>query len=371
MTTFTVLIPTFNNCQSLRYSIPSVLNQDFGDFELFVVGDGCPPESKEIIQEFARQDERVVFFDNPKGPRHGEVYRHAAMQQARGKYVCYLSDDDLLLPQHLSVVLRSFQQGFEFVHALPVHVMPDDVEPPDGSIEIPELNGKRIVVLKGSLDLSESVECIRGGHNFLSLSSVSHSLDLYRKLPYGWRTTPEGIFTDLYMWLQFIELPEFKATNTRHATVIHCAKGIRTEWTPQARLEEIAEWSALLGRAELGPLIDNAAFSVCLAWVVELTSREQKLCHQNDQLHVDLRNTQCLVDSLQTLIEETDVAIKAKDASITENNVAIKERDAALEQARHKLDSMYASLTWRAAERLRSYKLLKSVGRTIASYLSR
>lgn len=41
---------------------------------------------------------RFHVLDRPKGTRHGELYRHEALQVAKGKFVCYLSDDDLWFP---------------------------------------------------------------------------------------------------------------------------------------------------------------------------------------------------------------------------------------------------------------------------------
>jgi hypothetical protein len=36
------------------------------------------------------------------------------------------------------------------------------------------------------------------------LTFGAHTLAAYRRLPHGWRTTPPGIATDLYMWQQFL-----------------------------------------------------------------------------------------------------------------------------------------------------------------------
>ena len=71
----TVLIPTFDHGPMLRYSIPSALEQTIRNIEVFVVGDGVPDVTREIVGQFVRKDERVRFFDNPKGP-HREFWQH-------------------------------------------------------------------------------------------------------------------------------------------------------------------------------------------------------------------------------------------------------------------------------------------------------
>ena len=51
-------------------------------------------DTRAALEPFA-DDERVRFLDFPKGARHGELNRHEALREARGRIVCYLSDDDL------------------------------------------------------------------------------------------------------------------------------------------------------------------------------------------------------------------------------------------------------------------------------------
>ena len=91
--------PTQNHGPTLRASIASALRQT-SPVEIFVIGDGVPDETRQILHEITNFDMRVLFFDHPKGPCHGEIYRHRALLQERGRIVCYLADDDLYLPHH-------------------------------------------------------------------------------------------------------------------------------------------------------------------------------------------------------------------------------------------------------------------------------
>ena len=45
----TVVMATYNWAPVLPYSIASVLDQRFDDFELWVVGDGCTDESAAVV----------------------------------------------------------------------------------------------------------------------------------------------------------------------------------------------------------------------------------------------------------------------------------------------------------------------------------
>ena len=61
----TVLIPTHDHGPLLPCSARSVLAQTIEEIELFIIGDGVPDVTREVVSELMR-DARVRFFDNPK-----------------------------------------------------------------------------------------------------------------------------------------------------------------------------------------------------------------------------------------------------------------------------------------------------------------
>ena len=224
----TVLIPTHNHGPTLVRAVNSVLAQTLRDIEVFVIGDGVPDITREIMTDFQRRDERVRFFDHPKGPRHGEVYRHAALAEARGEIVCYLGDDDLYFPDHVET-MRQALRDVDFAHAPSVNIAPNDVIAPY------------------MMDLSvpatrTSILGLRG----LSLSCGAHTLQMYRRLPYGWRTTPEATPTDLFMWQQILADPDCRAWSGTRPTVLHFPSPWRTQWTVDERCAELDRWSTKL-----------------------------------------------------------------------------------------------------------------------------
>ena len=119
----TVVIPTYRHAALLPYSIQSALGQEGASIELFVVGDGVEDDTRTAIEPFL-SDPRVRFFDLPKGERHGELNRHEALNDATGRIVCYLSDDDLLLADHVAEMGRLLADA-DFAHSASILVMPD------------------------------------------------------------------------------------------------------------------------------------------------------------------------------------------------------------------------------------------------------
>jgi glycosyltransferase involved in cell wall biosynthesis len=118
----TILVPTHRHVPLLPHALASALDQE-GRVELFVVGDGVEEATREVVARHAN-DPRVRFFDFPKGPRNGEAYRHEVLQEAGGRIVCYLSDDDLLLRDHAAEMGKLLEQA-DFAHAVSARIRGD------------------------------------------------------------------------------------------------------------------------------------------------------------------------------------------------------------------------------------------------------
>jgi Glycosyl transferase family 2 len=223
----TVIVPTHDHGPTLRFALATALAQTVEDIEVLVIGDGVPDVTREIVGELSRQDERIRFFDHPKGPRHGERYRHEALGEARGEIVCYLCDDDLWLPQHVELV-REALDGADFVATHPVHVTPEG----------------ELLCWPADLSRSWFREQIRSGAaNFVPLSSAGHTLELYRRLPVGWSAAPTTTFTDIFMWQKILRLPGLRARSVYSPTVLHFPSSHRRGWTPKARTAELEPWA--------------------------------------------------------------------------------------------------------------------------------
>lgn len=192
MTDATILIPTFRHAALAPCSVRSALDQEDVSVEVFVVGDGVEDDTRIALEPFA-DDKRVRFFDFPKGERHGELNRHEALREAGGEIVCYLSDDDLLLPWHVTEMRAALEQA-DLAHSPHFWI---------------DLQGT-LNFLPRNLGRAEYVELARSGTESIGLSGAAHTLEGYRRLPHGWRTTPAADHTDHHMWLQWIGMPGFQ-----------------------------------------------------------------------------------------------------------------------------------------------------------------
>jgi len=241
----TILVPTHAHPRLIPHALRSALAQTGAQVEVLVVGDGVGDDTRAAVEPFLA-DERFRFFDNPKGERHGEAHRHTALSEARGRAVCYLSDDDVFLPDHVAEMLRLLEDA-DFAHTAPVRIQPD------GRLKCTAVDLRR----------PELVDTIRTGRNVIGLTAVAHTLEGYRRLPRGWNPAPPGKATDLHMWQQWCDQPWFRGASGTRMTMLHFPSGLRRSWTEDERAAELEAWVARSTepgfRAELDRLLSVAA----------------------------------------------------------------------------------------------------------------
>jgi glycosyltransferase involved in cell wall biosynthesis len=117
----TVIIPTYNWSTVLPFSIGSVLDQTFDDFELLVVGDGCTDDSAAVVAGIG--DRRVRWIEAPR-TGHQSGPNNEGLRQAKGDLIAYLGHDDLWLPHHLASAVRAIDDGADVVSVLVLMVSP-------------------------------------------------------------------------------------------------------------------------------------------------------------------------------------------------------------------------------------------------------
>lgn len=224
-----VIVPTHDHPNLLPFAVASLQAQTYVDTDIVIVGDGVADETRDVVRMLMRDDSRIRFVDKPKTGRTGEPSRHEVLSELRSPVVAYHGDDDLAFPDHLEVLLKLLR-GNDFAHPRPVLVYPDGA------------------LFQGPFDASKwwwrrSIYPPMN-RNMISLTGVVHTLEAYRRLPHGWRSTPPGIATDHYMWQQFFELPGLRAVTGKRATTVKLASHKRQGVAAAARLEETQRWWA-------------------------------------------------------------------------------------------------------------------------------
>lgn len=111
-----IITPVYNAEKYLQETVSSVLNQSFVDWELFLIDDFSQDKSRELIQNLAKQDTRIIPIFKERNSGSAET-RNLGIQLAKGRYIAFLDADDLWDKTFLEnsiQTLQDFQVGFCF-----------------------------------------------------------------------------------------------------------------------------------------------------------------------------------------------------------------------------------------------------------------
>lgn len=90
-----VVMPTYNRGHLIGDAIKSILRQTFEDFELIVSNSASTDNTREVVTGF--DDKRVKYIESDKKLVIGDNYQ-IALDNAKGEYITFLSDDDAFTP---------------------------------------------------------------------------------------------------------------------------------------------------------------------------------------------------------------------------------------------------------------------------------
>jgi glycosyltransferase involved in cell wall biosynthesis len=120
----TVIVAAYNGERFLRETLESVFVQDLDSFEVVFVDDGSEDGTAEIARSFPL---RYLHQANQGLP----AARNAGLALARGDFIAFLDDDDLLPPNKLSIQVRHLLEHPETGCVLGRHEwIFDGIEPP-------------------------------------------------------------------------------------------------------------------------------------------------------------------------------------------------------------------------------------------------
>lgn len=147
-----VLLPVYNHAQFLAEAFDSLLAQKYPNWEAVVVNDGSMDDTPLVMAEYAGRDRRFRLVHKKNGGVSSAL--NAALAEARGEWVCWLSSDDRYSPSALEThcVQISDRPRAKFFHTHfhnLVNGIERDVEPNRGQ-EMPRTGFETIKLLHGN-----------------------------------------------------------------------------------------------------------------------------------------------------------------------------------------------------------------------------
>lgn len=132
-----IVMPAYNCENYIVYSIESVLNQTYSNFELIIIDDGSKDTTLEIIRDYAKKDIRVKVLVNKKNLGVSET-RNIGISLSNGNWIAFLDSDDIWIEDKLEKQMnyaKKFNSEFVFTG---VSYIDEKGNPYSGIFEIPE-----------------------------------------------------------------------------------------------------------------------------------------------------------------------------------------------------------------------------------------
>jgi glycosyltransferase involved in cell wall biosynthesis len=94
-----VVIPCFNNAQTIIETLNSVINQKYDNIEIIIVNDGSSDDSEAVILDFINNKSNIALINKKNsGPSNS---RNKGSERATGKYLLFLDADDKIAPSFI------------------------------------------------------------------------------------------------------------------------------------------------------------------------------------------------------------------------------------------------------------------------------
>ena len=119
-----VIIPVHNGEKYLKETLESIIHQTFRDFELLVIDDGSTDRSLQIINDYAKTDDRITVYQNIENK--GIAFTtNFGIGQAKGNFIAVSDQDDISFPERLERQIKYFEQHPE-IHVLGAQIINTD-----------------------------------------------------------------------------------------------------------------------------------------------------------------------------------------------------------------------------------------------------
>lgn len=103
-----VIMPMYNAAQYLEKCMKSVLSQTLRDIEIICVDDGSTDGTLDILNEFAKKDERIKIIKQQN--LYAGAARNSGIKIARGRYFAFWDADDFFEPNTLETLYKKAEK---------------------------------------------------------------------------------------------------------------------------------------------------------------------------------------------------------------------------------------------------------------------
>lgn len=104
-----VIVPIYNVEKYLNKCVDSIINQTLENIEIILVDDGSTDSCGEIIDEYARKDNRIIVIHKENSGQSSA--RNMGLDIARGKYIGFVDSDDWIESNMYEDLYKSIEES--------------------------------------------------------------------------------------------------------------------------------------------------------------------------------------------------------------------------------------------------------------------
>jgi Glycosyltransferases involved in cell wall biogenesis len=116
MKVLTIAIPTYNRVFTLKQALKYVLQQYSEKIEILVSDNASDDGTEEYMKRICEENKEVIYIRNKKNMGFLKNFQQCA-RLAAGKYLLFLGDDDILLPNKLNDLILTIERKDDFAFA--------------------------------------------------------------------------------------------------------------------------------------------------------------------------------------------------------------------------------------------------------------
>lgn len=111
-----IIIPTYNRADLIGETLDSVMAQSYVNWECIIIDDGSKDATETVIQKYIALDTRFQYYKRPEHlPGGGNAARNYGFEQAKGEFVQWFDDDDIMLEDYIGARIRLFSDEVQMV----------------------------------------------------------------------------------------------------------------------------------------------------------------------------------------------------------------------------------------------------------------
>lgn len=103
---------TYNRAHYIKETLVSIQNQTYENWECIIIDDGGTDNTKDVIAPIIEKDARFQFLKRKDSYKKGlPGCRNYGLDLAKGEYVIFFDDDDIVHPQNLELCTKELKKN--------------------------------------------------------------------------------------------------------------------------------------------------------------------------------------------------------------------------------------------------------------------